>query len=438
MRVKHDHPNTAEFPQKVRQSPETNVSEALKSRFNNALKQRPIVPGLCQKPSPLYTAAFNLDKLETVKSKFQHAHIQQESTKDQTSKGGSNSGILGQPKTAIEADSSTKKHVKPNSSLTEPAIADKKYIKHKSDSPVENKDKNLGQSLSEKAALNNAAGEHMQRQEEVIVKKQSVVSSAEKKQITHDNQADLVSSIPSPDGLYRDPKAIFSSFQKDLKHQTTPIQLDGKTATAVQKVLNSQLQKPNSVTKEVSTLSNTEINVEAKTALSAFKDKKNQKNNNNLNNNTAEADPKLYSTNNLNQPTTLGEIILKNMDVSTPQSSTRDVNKLISKLVNKIYVSLPTANEKEVRLFLNEGQLKGGEISIKHDSSGYSVLIRQEHALSLINPNSKQELVERLQRLGIDQPIRISVSEQMNQQQDQQRSRQQRSIYDEWKPEDER
>ncbi|MFA0154440.1 type III secretion system needle length determinant, partial [Vibrio sp. 10N.261.46.C10] len=42
-----------------------------------------------------------------------------------------------------------------------------------------------------------------------------------------------------------------------------------------------------------------------------------------------------------------------------------------------------------------------------------------------------------LQRLGIEQPIRISISEQMNQQQDQQRSRQQRSIYDEWKPEDE-
>ncbi|MEL7385893.1 MAG: type III secretion system needle length determinant, partial [Pseudomonadota bacterium] len=118
-------------------------------------------------------------------------------------------------------------------------------------------------------------------------------------------------------------------------------------------------------------------------------------------------------------------------------SRAQEVSELINKLVDKIYVSLPSANEKEVRLLLNEGQLKGGEISIKQDSSGYSVLIKQEHALSLINQTAKQELTERLQRLGIDQPIRIAVSEQMNQQQDQQRSRQQRSIYDEWKPEDE-
>ena len=223
-----------------------------------------------------------------------------------------------------------------------------------------------------------------------------------------------------------------------MNSQPTSIQLDGKAATAVQNVLNGQRQKPDTTTKEAGTLSNAQTNAEAKAALSAFEEKLKHSKHIDLHHSTPEADTKLFSASNISQPTTQGDVILKSMEAQAPQSSARDVNELISKLVDKIYVSLPSANEKEVRLLLNEGQLKGGEISIKYDSSGYSVLIKQEHALSLINQNAKQELVERLQRLGIDQPIRISVSEQMNQQQDQQRSRQQRSIYDEWKPEDER
>ena len=98
---------------------------------------------------------------------------------------------------------------------------------------------------------------------------------------------------------------------------------------------------------------------------------------------------------------------------------------------------MPKANEKEVRLLLHEGLLKGGEISIKQDGSSYSVLIKQEHAHSLISQNARIELSERLLRFGIEHPVRITVSEQMHQQHDQQHSRQQRNIYDEWNPEDE-
>lgn len=140
---------------------------------------------------------------------------------------------------------------------------------------------------------------------------------------------------------------------------------------------------------------------------------------------------------NLNPSRTQGDIILKSLETQTSPKAVRDVNELISQLVDKIYVSLPKANDKEVRLLLNEGLLKGGEISIKQDSSGYSVLIKQEHAHSLISQNARVELSERLQRLGLDHPVRVNISEQMNNQHDQQHSRQQRNIYDEWNPEDE-
>ncbi|EQB8941031.1 type III secretion system needle length determinant [Vibrio parahaemolyticus] len=139
-------------------------------------------------------------------------------------------------------------------------------------------------------------------------------------------------------------------------------------------------------------------------------------------------------------PITQGDVILKGISTPQPTQPTREVSQLIQQLVEKVYVALPTAsNEKEVRLFLSEGQLKGGEIHIKLDSQGYSVTIRQEHALSIINQQARQDLAERLNRMGFEQPLRVSISEQTSQhghtQQDQQQSRQQRSVYEEWQPE---
>ncbi|HGF3723719.1 TPA: type III secretion system needle length determinant [Vibrio parahaemolyticus] len=139
-------------------------------------------------------------------------------------------------------------------------------------------------------------------------------------------------------------------------------------------------------------------------------------------------------------PITQGDVILKGISTPQPTQPTREVSQLIQQLVDKVYVALPTAsNEKEVRLFLSEGQLKGGEIHIKLDSQGYSVTIRQEHAISIINQQARQDLAERLNRMGFEQPLRVSISEQTSQhghtQQDQQQSRQQRSVYEEWQPE---
>ncbi|EPJ2731765.1 type III secretion system needle length determinant VscP [Vibrio parahaemolyticus] len=139
-------------------------------------------------------------------------------------------------------------------------------------------------------------------------------------------------------------------------------------------------------------------------------------------------------------PITQGDVILKGISTPQPTQPTHEVSQLIQQLVDKVYVALPTAsNEKEVRLFLSEGQLKGGEIHIKLDSQGYSVTIRQEHALSIINQQARQDLAERLNRMGFEQPLRVSISEQTSQhghtQQDQQQSRQQRSVYEEWQPE---
>lgn len=134
---------------------------------------------------------------------------------------------------------------------------------------------------------------------------------------------------------------------------------------------------------------------------------------------------------------TQGELILRSMTNQASQPTQRELSHLVKQLVEQIQVSLPNATtSKEVRLLLNEGQLKGGEIQIKLDNQGYSVTIRQDNALSVINQQARQELSERLNRLNLDQPIRITVTEQTDQQHDQQHSRQQRSIYEEWQPEE--
>ncbi|MCE9845123.1 type III secretion system needle length determinant [Vibrio alginolyticus] len=137
---------------------------------------------------------------------------------------------------------------------------------------------------------------------------------------------------------------------------------------------------------------------------------------------------------------TQGDVILKSVASQAQPAPVREVNTLLQQLVDKIYVSLPTASDnKEVRLFLSEGQLKGGEIHIKLDAQGYSVTIRQEHALSIISQQARQDLAERLNRFGGDQPLRLAISEQTQQfdqqQNEQQHSRQKRSVYEEWQAE---
>ncbi|HHF2882388.1 TPA: type III secretion system needle length determinant [Vibrio diabolicus] len=137
---------------------------------------------------------------------------------------------------------------------------------------------------------------------------------------------------------------------------------------------------------------------------------------------------------------TQGDVILKSVASQAQPAPAREVNTLLQQLVDKIYVSLPTASDnKEVRLFLSEGQLKGGEIHIKLDAQGYSVTIRQEHALSIISQQARQDLAERLNRFGGEQPLRLAISEQTQQfdqqQNEQQHSRQKRSVYEEWQTE---
>ncbi|HHX8561262.1 TPA: type III secretion system needle length determinant [Vibrio diabolicus] len=137
---------------------------------------------------------------------------------------------------------------------------------------------------------------------------------------------------------------------------------------------------------------------------------------------------------------TQGDVILKSVASQAQSAPAREVNTLLQQLVDKIYVSQPTASDnKEVRLFLSEGQLKGGEIHIKLDAQGYSVTIRQEHALSIISQQARQDLAERLNRFGGEQPLRLAISEQTQQfdqqQHEQQHSRQKRRVYEEWQAE---
>lgn len=155
---------------------------------------------------------------------------------------------------------------------------------------------------------------------------------------------------------------------------------------------------------------------------------------------SGKADDEKADPQHLASAATQGDVILKSVASQAQPVPVREVNTLLQQLVDKIYVSLPTASDnKEVRLFLSEGQLKGGEIHIKLDAQGYSVTIRQEHALSIISQQARQDLAERLNRFGGDQPLRLAISEQTQQldqqQHEQQHSRQKRSVYEEWQAE---
>ncbi|UTZ37062.1 type III secretion system needle length determinant [Vibrio campbellii] len=435
MRVKNDHPNTTERPQQVQQRPVNQVSEELESRFNNALKPTQAESEHESETSRLFAAVLNADKLDGMKHKGKVSSAIPEAGKEQIEGG--------------------QEHPeKPSHDLSEREtlqVLDNKDKNEESHSETSERPAKEPHSDTAKPVKPHSLIEQSVGSKETDKSQPLGSNSAAEK----DSNNKQVSSVPLDNGSSRDPKIPMTSLPNALKDQVLPIQTDqanlrNKTSlrnktepSTVQSVLQGQLHKLDAAAhkldpaaKDAAAIVDSKI-VDSKAALSALEEKVKAVKHIEPRHPSSESDAKLHPMANLSQSTAQGDIILKNVETHAPQNRAQDVNELINKLVDKIYVSLPSANDKEVRLLLNEGQLKGGEISIKQDSSGYSVLIKQEHALSLINQTAKQELTERLQRLGIDQPIRIAVSEQMNQQQDQQRSRQQRSIYDEWKPEDE-
>ena len=435
MRVKNDHPNTTERPQQVQQRPVNQVSEELESRFNNALKPTQAESEHESETSRLFAAVLNADKLDGMKHKGKVSSAIPEAGKEQIEGG--------------------QEHPeKPSHDLSEREtlqVLDNKDKNEESHSETSERPSKEPHSDTAKPVKPHSLIEQSVGSKETDKSQPLGSNSAAEK----DSNNKQVSSVPLDNGSSRNPKIPMTSLPNALKDQVLPIQTDqanlhnktnlrNKTEpSTVQSVLQGQLHKLDAAAhkldpaaKDAAAIVDSKI-VDSKAALSALEEKVKAVKHIEPRHPSSESDAKLHPMANLSQSTAQGDIILKNVETHAPQNRAQDVNELFNKLVDKIYVSLPSANEKEVRLLLNEGQLKGGEISIKQDSSGYSVLIKQEHALSLINQTAKQELTERLQRLGIDQPIRIAVSEQMNQQQDQQRSRQQRSIYDEWKPEDE-
>ncbi|EEZ39182.1 type III secretion system needle length determinant [Photobacterium damselae] len=442
MRVKNDHPNTTERPQQVQQRPVNQVSEELESRFNNALKPTQAESEHESATSRLFAAVLNADKLDGMKHKGKISSAIPATGKEQLE--GSQEhpeNLKDQP--ANEKSDADLHPEKPSHDLSEREtvqVLDNKDQNEESHSETSERPAKEPHSDTAKPVKLHSLIEQSVGSKETDKSQPLASNSAAEK----DSNNKQVSSVPLDNGSSRDPKIPMISLPNALKDQVLPIQTDqanlrNKTEpSTVQSVLQGQLHKLDAAAhKPDPAAKDTAAIVDSKAALSALEEKVKAVKHIELRHPSSESDAKLHPTANLSQSTAQGDIILKNVETHAPQNRAQDVNELINKLVDKIYVSLPSANDKEVRLLLNEGQLKGGEISIKQDSSGYSVLIKQEHALSLINQTAKQELTERLQRLGIDQPIRIAVSEQMNQQQDQQRSRQQRSIYDEWKPEDE-
>ncbi|WP_404973532.1 type III secretion system needle length determinant [Vibrio campbellii] len=453
MRVKNDHPNTTERPQQVQQRPVNQVSEELESRFNNALKPTQAESEHESETSRLFAAVLNADKLDGMKHKGKASSAIPEARKEQLESGQEHpENLKDQP--ANEKSDAGLPPEKPSHDLSEREplqVLDNKDKNEESHSetserPAKEPHSDTAKPLKPHSLIEQSVGSKETDKSQPLGSN----SAAEK-----DSNNKQVSSVPLDNRSSRDPKIPMTSLPNALKDQVLPIQTDqanlhnktnlrNKTEpSTVQSVLQGQLHKLDAAAhkidpaaKDAAAIVDSKI-VDSKAALSALEEKVKAVKHIEPRHPSSESDAKLHPTANLSQSTAQGDIILKNVETHAPQNRAQDVNELINKLVDKIYVSLPSANEKEVRLLLNEGQLKGGEISIKQDSSGYNVLIKQEHALSLINQTAKQELTERLQRLGIDQPIRIAVSEQMNQQQDQQRSRQQRSIYDEWKPEDE-
>ncbi|NRD71758.1 hypothetical protein HQQ94_00515 [Shewanella sp. VB17] len=140
---------------------------------------------------------------------------------------------------------------------------------------------------------------------------------------------------------------------------------------------------------------------------------------------------------------TPGNIILTNIKTNEPINT--QLHNLVSQLVERVQIVVPNlANQNSVQLVLDQGKLKGTEITITLQNNQLLVTLAHSGQHTELLQKMHPELLERLQRINTDQQVRIVTMshEQHNQhsgreQGHQQESNQKSRILDYWLEEQE-
>lgn len=125
---------------------------------------------------------------------------------------------------------------------------------------------------------------------------------------------------------------------------------------------------------------------------------------------------------------TPGNIILANMKTSEPINT--HLHSLVSQLVERVQILVPNlAGQNKVQLILEQGKLKGTEITITLQNNQLTVTLAHNGQHTELLKKMYPELLERLQRLNTDQHVRIVTmnNEQNAQHSDREQGHQQES-----------
>ncbi|AQS40636.1 hypothetical protein Sps_05573 [Shewanella psychrophila] len=132
-----------------------------------------------------------------------------------------------------------------------------------------------------------------------------------------------------------------------------------------------------------------------------------------------------------------GNIILANIKTSEPIN--QQLHTLVSQLVERIQILVPNiTNQDRIQLILDKGQLKGTEITISLKNNQLTVTLIHSSQNAELLQHMRPELLDRLQRINIDQQVRVITTSheqqahggQQEQGQQQESSQKSRIIHD--------
>ena len=142
------------------------------------------------------------------------------------------------------------------------------------------------------------------------------------------------------------------------------------------------------------------------------------------------------------QNNTPGQIILANL--KTPEPMNQQLHNLVSQLVDKVQILVPNlGNQNRIQLVLEQGQLKGTEITITLQNNQLNVTLSHSNQHTELLKQLRPELLERLQKMNTDQQVRVittsheQAAQNGHQEQGQHESSQKSRVFDLWLEEQE-
>lgn len=142
------------------------------------------------------------------------------------------------------------------------------------------------------------------------------------------------------------------------------------------------------------------------------------------------------------QNNTPGQIILANLKMPEPMN--QQLHNLVSQLIDKVQILVPNlGNQNRVQLVLEQGQLKGTEITITLQNNQLNVTLSHSGQHTELLQQLRPELLERLQKMNTDQQVRVittsheQAAQNDHQEQGQHESSQKSRVFDLWLEEQE-